>query len=133
MPIQRPGRGQLDGAALSRAVDAGALWLDGYPSGSGMNDRVPKQRLAAVETSLRLIGPLPLDLQVLGARVRARFVHRVKVYNLSITDPWGKTAYARRPDGWYVSGQAFLCLRLAPVWNGYAYKLAAAIIPPRTD
>jgi len=126
-------RGRLDDAALSRAVDAGALWLDGYSSGGGMNDRVPEQRLAEVDTSLRLVGPLWLELQVLGARVRARFVHRGTIYNLSVTDPWVKTAYAHRPDGWYGFDQAFLCLSLAPVWNGYAYKLAAAIIPPRTD
>ncbi|WP_295542558.1 hypothetical protein [uncultured Thiohalocapsa sp.] len=123
-------RGRLSTAALNRAVDpAGALWLDGYSSGGGDNDRVPEQRLGEADGSLRLIGPLPLHLQVVGGRVRARFEHAGRIYNLSVTDPWVKAAYTGRLDGWYGFGEAFLCLSLAPVFNGFAYKLAAAIIP----
>jgi hypothetical protein len=65
--------------------------------------------------------------------VRARFVHAGRVYNLSVTDPWVKGAYARRPHGWYGFGETFLCLSLAPVFNGFAYKLAAAILPSNAD
>jgi hypothetical protein len=126
-------RGRLAGAALRRAVDAGPLWRDGESSLNGLNDRVPAARLAEVASSLRLIGPLRLDLQVRGERVRARFVHGDTPYNLSVTDPWVKRAYAQRPEGWYGFGQAFLCLSLAPPWHGFAYKLAAAVIPAHAN
>jgi hypothetical protein len=127
-------RGRLNWASLGQAVDAcDALWLNGYSSGGGCNDRIPADRLDEVDSSLRLIGPVRVDLLVLGARVRARFVHQGTVYNLSVTDPWIRASYARLRDGWYRLYRTFLCLSLAPVWNGYAYKLASAIILPDAD
>ena len=127
-------RGRLDWAALGQAVDlCETLWLNGYSSGGGGNDRVPAERVAELDSSLLLIGPLCVDLHVLGNRVRARFVHRGTVYNLSVTDPLIKAFYAQLADGWYRLDEVFLCVSLAPVWNGYAYKLAAAIIHRNAD
>jgi hypothetical protein len=124
-------RGRLSWTALGQAVDrCENLWLDGYSSGGGRHDRVPAERVAELETSLLLIGPLRVDLLVIGTRVRARFSHQGRVYNLAVTDPWIKAHYARLADGCYRLDAVFLCLSLAPVWNGYAYKLAAAILLP---
>ncbi len=127
-------RGRLSWASLRQAVDAcDTLWLNGYSSVAGCNDRVPGARLDALDSSLRLIGPLCVDLHVTAGKVRARFDYRRTVYNLSVTDPWIKAAYGPRMDGWFRLDQAFVCVSLAPVWHGYAYKLAAAIIPPNAD
>jgi hypothetical protein len=127
-------RGRLPWAAVALAVDdCDQLWLDGYSSAGGCNDRVPAERLGELAGSLLFIGPLRMDLHVLGTRVRGRFVYRQTVYNLSVTDPWIKAAYARLPDGWYRLDRVFVCLSLAPVFHGYAYKLAAAILRPNTD
>lgn len=127
-------RGRMRWTSLGQAVDdRAALWFNGYSSGGGSNDRVPEGRIDELDSSLLLIGPLSVDLHVIGTRVRARFIYHGAVYNLSVTDPWVKAAYAPLPDGWYRLDQVFLCVSLAPVWHGYAYKLAAAIIPPNAD
>jgi hypothetical protein len=126
--------GQLDARLLRGAVDdCPALWINGYSSGGGVNDRVPEHRLGELTTSLYLIGPLSVDLRAMGAKVRARFVYRHVVHNLSVTDPRIKEAYAALPHGWYRRDQVFLSVSLAPPFYGYAYKLAAAIIMPNAS
>lgn len=62
--------------------------------------------------------------------MRASFRYRQARYDLSVTDPRIKAAYAPRADGCYPVGEAFVCVSLAPVWKGHAYKLDAALITP---
>lgn len=123
--------GRLPWSALPHLVDpCETLWINGCSSGGGCNDRVPALRVEALHSSLCLIGPLSITLRVGGGKVRASFQYRKVDYNLSVTDPTIKAAYASRPDGCYPVAEAYVCVSLAPVWNGYAYKLAAAIITP---
>ena len=123
-------RARLPSARLRDLVDpCEALWLNGYSSGGGRNDRVPQERLGGVSSSLRLIGPVRVDLQVTeGRRLRARFTHRGAIYDLAVTDPSTVASYAAQPAGWYVVDHAYLCLSLGTLWNGFAYKLVAAVI-----
>ena len=124
-------RGHLRWSALPRLVDScETLWINGCSSGGGCNDRVPALRVEALRSSLCLIGPLTITLRVGSGKVRASFHYRQVDYDLSVTDPRIKVAYASRPDGCYPVAEAYVCVSLAPVWNGYAYKLAAALITP---
>ncbi|NEV63524.1 dual OB domain-containing protein [Thiorhodococcus minor] len=124
-------RGWLDPQWLHAAVDdCPTLWVNGYSSSAGCNDRLPEPLLAELQTSLALIGPIEVELRVLGEKVRARFVYQAVTYDLCVTDPRIKATYAARAEGCYGLGAAFVCLSLAPAWHGYAYKLAAAIMTP---
>lgn len=124
--------GRLDAARLPELVDPVAtLWINGHSTVAGCNDRVPEDRLAALDHSLLLIGPLNVWLHVAGEKLRARFVHQAVTYDLVVTDPALKAAYAGHPTGVVEPRpDSFVCVSLAPPWNGYAYKLAAAILTP---
>lgn len=124
--------GRLDAARLPELVDpVEALWINGYSTVDGRNDRVPEDRLAELDHSLLLIGPVTVWLHVAWEKLRARFVHQTVTYDLVVTDPDLKAAYAGRPDGVVAQRpDSFVCVSLAPPWNGYAYKLAAAILTP---
>ena len=127
-------RGRLSRAALHRLVDPCAtLWLNGFSSAGGCNDRIPEDQLERLDTSLCFIGPVAVTLSVGAGKVRASFHHRQVRHDLCVTDPTIKAAYAACADDWYPLGEAFICASLAPVWNGYAYKLAAAIMTPQAD
>ncbi|MTW23128.1 dual OB domain-containing protein [Allochromatium palmeri] len=124
--------GRLDAARLPELVDPVApLWINGHSTVAGCNDRVPEDRLAELDHSLILIGPVTVWLHVAWEKLRARFVHQAVTYDLVVTDPDLKAAYAGRPDGVLEQQpNSFVCVSLAPPWNGYAYKLAAAILTP---
>jgi hypothetical protein len=125
-------RGRVRWEALHQAIDpCETLWINGYSSWGGCNDRVPAELVDGLRASLCLIGPLNVTLRVIGGKVRARFSYRHAPHDLSVTDPAIKAAYATRANGCYPVADAFICVSLAPVWNGHAYKLAAALITPQ--
>jgi len=133
-------QGSVSWRHLYSAVDAvDTLWIDGHSSYNGINDRVPADRAAVVSGSLLFLGPLALNLEVSaeGAafgnfkrRVRAYFKHRGRRYAFAVTDPFIEHAYLAQVDGRYAVDQAFVCVSLAKVWDGFAYKLVAAIVTP---
>ena len=124
--------GRLDATRLPALVDPVAtLWINGHSTAAGCNDRVPAERLAELDHSLILIGPLTVWLHVAWEKLRARFVHQAVTYDLVVTDPNLKAAYAGHPNGVVAQRpDSFVCASLAPPWNGYAYKLAASILSP---
>jgi hypothetical protein len=132
--------GNVSWHQLHTAVDeVDTLWIDGHSSYNGINDRVPADRTATVYGSLLFLGPLALNLEVSaeGAafgnfkrRVRAYFKYRGRRYACAVTDPFIERAYLAGADGRYAVDQAFVCVSLAKVWDGFAYKLVAAIITP---
>lgn len=111
------------------------LWINSYSSFSGLNDRIPvpitEER---VRSSLYLINPSSLALIVAqerdGKKVRAEFIYRQQRYRLSITDPAIETRYLLKPEGTYPvdSASTYLCISLGERYNGYCYKIVAAII-----
>ncbi len=129
---------------LQRAVEdpAGSLWMNGYSSIFGVNDRVPEDSLDGLSRSLYLVRPELLTLVVVSEgggpgqprrRLRARFTLCGQSYCIAVTEPSTESEFLARGIGEYPVRDAILCVSLGEVFHGYGYKLAAAVItPPRT-
>lgn len=125
---------------LVAAVDVpSALWIDGYSTYNGINDRIPEKLVHSVDSSLLLLGPLRVTLDVAAddadfgnqrRRVRAFFRHHRTEYSIAVTDPVIERDYLRHPDGRYTVDEAIICVSLGKVWKGFADKLVAAVITP---
>lgn len=127
--------GRCSWDSLQTAIDAidGQLWENGHSSSRGVNDRVPEDRAARLETSLYLVRPVALDVIVCPEwegkrRVRAEFSLNAHRYRLKVTDPVAVSQFLSRSDGTYRIQDAILCLSLGEIFRGHAYKLVAAVI-----
>lgn len=132
-------QGALSWDDIQKAVESpsGPLWLNGYSSYYGLNDRVPRWALGKLRRSLYLVRPKDLRLKVTlegkefgnpERRVRALFSLNGYAYSIVVTDPWVEERYLKKPEGEYPLKDALLCVSLGEVYKGYAYKLAAAVI-----
>jgi hypothetical protein len=133
----RVGRANLAQVKSSLDVVSGPLWLNKSSSYNGLNDRVLEDE-AAGAGSLRFVSvdDLVIHIAIEGAefnnprkRVRAQFTLAGIEYLLSVTDPVITERYLGGSVGEYSIGKAFLCISLGEPYNGYAYKLVAAVVP----
>ena len=124
---------------LEQLIDpTSSLWIDGYRSLNGQNDRIPGHLADKVDSSLHLIKVDRLELCVSPdynrrynqRRVQGCFQHKGADYELWITDFPYQQQYLQKPDGRYRIGECFLTISLGKRWRGDAYKLIAAIIKP---
>lgn len=114
----------------------GTLWVDGYHSYNGVNDRIPENRTLELGDSLTLLETE--DLVIVAAheginpkrKVRARFSLDGTSYCLVVTDPMIEREYLARENGEYAVGLARLCISIGEQYQGYCYKLVAGIIRP---
>lgn len=123
---------------LSRLLDTvSPLWTDGYSTNPGSNDRVPRDAVASLSSSLRLIHVDILDIIVLrpgegfgnpSQRVQGRFQHAGTQYAMWITDPKYEERYIALGDKEHQIRNCFVTVSLGKLHKGYAYKLIAAII-----
>ena len=123
--------------ALPHLVDdVNSLWPTGFHSTNGVNDRVPEETVKeANEPSLYLIRPDGFTLVVSDDidgrnKVRARFAYRDTPYLLSVTDPGIERTYLVKDHGEYPlsNRDLYLTVSLGKPFNGYCYKLVAAVI-----
>lgn len=125
------------------AVDVvtGPLWQNLSSSYNGTNDRVPENVAVTLTGSLYLIKPNGLKIHVAteGAdfgqpkrKVRGSFSFNGAQYKLAITDPVIERQYLQGENGVYLINEALVCISLGELWEGYAYKLIAAVITPST-
>lgn len=131
-------RGRASWQDMAALADPPAmLWHNGFSTFHGMHDRIPLDQAANLTSSLRLIRTDLLTLSVFapGAtfgnakrRVYGRFHHAGVEYRLRITDPIYEDAYLSKPNGDYHLHQSYLTISLGEPWEGFSYKLIAAII-----
>jgi hypothetical protein len=129
--LQRCGRASWGDLPALSDSHRRCLWLDGFSSNSGSNDRIPQALLGSLPDSLRLLQVPELRLvRVAGyagkMKNRAMFSVGGARYNLALTDMVA--------IGWLdltsqLTLDAYVCVSLAvPLGDGYAYKVAAAVI-----
>jgi len=113
------------------------LWLDGFGTYSGRNDKIPLERAESVRGSLRLLQVDGLTLSVFSPgeafgnpkrRVQGRFRFAGTEYHLWVTDPIYERRYLALPDGNHELGACFLTVSLGEPYNDACYKLIAAVI-----
>ena len=118
---------------------ASPLWLNGFSSYHGSNDRIPENFLVNYNNSLMLIKPKGLRIRVQDEtryerpnerEVRAIFSAGGYTYQLAVTDPDVKAEFLGMPDGLYNVDSAALCVSLTEAFHGFAYKLVATIFTP---
>lgn len=133
--------GTLSLSELPKVVDAvpDELWLNGYSSYNGINDRIPEPEANRLESSLLLIQPdtLTISVEIEGAefdngkrKVRAIFTHNNHQYKLAVTDPRIESHFLKNEDGQYEVnvGEVYMCISIGEPYNDYCYKLVASII-----
>jgi len=133
------------GAATKRQLEtcvdqvSGPLWINGHSSSNGPNDRIPEAAASELRSSLLLIRPLELRVRVAPKgdpnapekrSVRALFELDKAQYNLGLTDAAIERKYLQGKNGTFPVEDALLCVSLGEPFNGYVYKLAAALITP---
>ena len=132
-------RGRIPWTRLLELVDAtrGTLWVNGHSSYYGMNDRVPEASSSEVPSSLTFIRPVDLTVcvETEGAefgnprrKTRAKFTYDGHYYKIAVTDPIIKDKFWSQPGQHPMGNNSLLCVSLGEIHEGYAYKLAAAII-----
>ena len=113
------------------------LWVNGFHSTGGMNDRIPEWQARSLPNSLVLIEPRQLTIEVRQAsgrrkqQVRADFRVAGETYNLAVTDPVIERQYLSLGEGQYnYRPRAVACVSIGEPFQGYyCYKLVASIIP----
>ena len=113
------------------------LWIDGYHTFHGSDDKVPEESMRLVSSSLRLIHAERIELAVFSPseafgnrkrRVQAQFRHAGIDYALWVTDPAYERKYLAKLNGEYHIRECYLTISLGEPYQGACYKLVAAII-----
>ena len=110
------------------------LWINGYSSTRGLNDRIPEEQVEKLPCSLVLVEPqqlrIEIRLEAAKLKVRAEFWLEGQKYRLGVTDPVVEAHCFTRPQGVHTyKKRAVACISIGEPFNGYCYKLVASIIP----
>lgn len=133
--------GTANWAALQNAVDTvtGPLWHNGVSTYHGQNDKIEENLANQLNSSLMLIRPenaricVEDEHQYMGGykrAVRAHFDYFGHSYIIKVTDPIALANYSPMDEGDYPLQNGLFCLSLGETYQGYAFKLVAAIFTP---
>jgi ATP-dependent DNA helicase DinG len=115
------------------------LWINGYNSFGGYNDRIPID-LAFDEctSSLLLIQPEKISINVdlegnSKKKIRAKFLFNSIHYSFIVTDQVIKNEYINKDAGEYDLNMenVSLCISIGEPWKDFCYKLVAGVIGER--
>lgn len=133
--------GRFEKRRIAQLVDTltGQLWIDGYSSNHGINDRIPENIANMLPNSLLLarLDSLTIVVSTEGGefgnpkrKARAVFHLRDTEYKLVITDPQIERAFLKKKDGEYcLFGESvYVCISIGEPYNGFCYKLIASVI-----
>jgi ATP-dependent DNA helicase RecQ len=112
------------------------LWVNGYASASGVNDRIPEEiAREQIRSSLLFIQPETAEIIVeegpqLLKRIRTQFSFKGEEYCLPITDPGIETRYFNYDVGRYpiIETPVYLTISIGEPYEGFCYKLVAGIV-----
>jgi hypothetical protein len=111
------------------------LWLNGYNTVKGCNDRLPIDKACGFIYSLRLIEPSNVSFSVsyeeMRKRVRAHFNYRNIPYKLIVTDPEFENRFKLEGE-YFCNSKLYFCVSLSvPFVDNFCYKLIAGIVEIR--
>jgi hypothetical protein len=128
-------QGTISTTQLSQLVDTvPMLWINGYHSWNGLNDRIPIAFVESrINTSLLLIKAenlvILVDQELRKIKIRAEFYFNEQQYRLAVTEPKIESLYRFKAAGKYpITEDHYLCISLGEPFEGYCYKLIAAIL-----
>ncbi|MFE6520509.1 hypothetical protein [Streptomyces sp. NPDC057794] len=101
------------------------LWINGYSSWGGLNNRIPVDRQEEISDSLALIR---VDRVRISEDNYAHFRYMGSRYAIKLTDPVYEERMRVNGNASQRLGESFITVSLGKEWIGYFYKLAAAII-----
>ncbi len=123
---------------LSNVCDTpDSLWINGYSSAGGLNDRMSQEKAETeLSSSLLFIRPECLRIIVLEMalrkKIRAEFPFQHIPSRLPVTDPAIDSIYLKKKPGIYpVTEETYCTLSISEPFQGYCYKLVAGIIQMR--
>lgn len=103
------------------------LWLNGYHSSNGKNDRVPVSEINSITNSLYFVKVSELEvfseISFEKLKVRADFNYNDVNYNLTVTDPEACEEF--QTEGNYYLGDCYITVSLGVEFNDNHYKLIA--------
>jgi len=130
-------KGEFPTEKISELCDRiDTLWINGYHSLTGFNDRIPlKIAEEKISSSLLFIQPNDFRIAVeedvrLLKKIRAKFNFNGNPYKLAVTDPALENRYIRKSLGEYpvTCKNIYLTVSLGEPYEGYCYKLVAGIL-----
>ena len=133
---------KLPDVALAKLLDQpDSLWLEGFSSTNGLNDRIPEEIAVKSDLpSLYLIRPDDFTVLVTDdpygrKKVNARFTYRGTTYLLSVTDMMIERDYLMKPQDEYPlsNKNTYLTISLGESFKGFCYKLVAAVMMQSKD
>ena len=135
-------RGELPWDALAEELRdrPGTLWINSEHTNAGHYDCIHQVEAAKIHDSLVLIRPEHFIVEIgrnywTGRKsYRGKFEYNGTHYNLSLTDPVARGAFATKQEGVYPLNDVYLCVSLTEPYehDDRCHKLVAAIIsnPP---
>jgi hypothetical protein len=130
-------KGRLALTELNKLLDnPGSLWFNWNSSYNGKNDRIESVHAKDIHNSLYLISvDCIINVKVEGKdfgnprkKIRCSFQYAGTDFKLPVTDPSKEQEYLEKPEGDYSIRKKCICVSLGPIYEGYVYLFAAAIL-----